>query len=201
MSSGAEQPSDDDAIEQVRRGRADAFEFLVARYEDDVFRWVRRRVPAGDVEDTAQEVFIRAYRSLPGYQGRGATFRSWLAAIATRTCCDHWRRAYRNRETPLSGLSDAQQNWLETVLAATAAQDLEQAGAAEEARDILETALGRLPPEDRMVLELVYLEGRSGSEAGALLNWSTAKVKVRCFRARRKLERFLLTFKNKREGI
>jgi RNA polymerase sigma-70 factor (ECF subfamily) len=200
MSSGAEQPSDDDVIDQVRQGRTDAFEVLVARYEDDVFRWVRRRVPAGEVEDTAQEVFIRAYRSLPGYRGRGPAFRSWLAAIATRTCCDHWRRAYRNRETPLSVLSDAQQTWLEAAMAQTAARDLEQAGAAEEAREILEAALSRLPPEDRMVLEMVYLEGRSGREAGKLLNWSTAKVKVRCFRARRKLERFLLTVK-KREGL
>ena len=46
-----------------------------------------------------------------------------------------------------------------------------------------------------MVLELVYLEGYSGREAAALLKWSTAKVKVRCFRARRKLETFLLKLK------
>lgn len=193
------QPSEDAVIEQVRQGNINAFEILVARYEQEVFRRVRRHVPAADVEDTAQEVFIRAYRSLATYRGRGAGFRSWLAAIAVRTCCDHWRRVYRRRETPLSALTDAHQQWLDAALAETAEQDLKQRGAADQAREILEAALGRLPPEDRMVLELVYLEGHSGREAAALMNWSVAKVKVRCYRARGKLENFLLKLKM-REG-
>ena len=200
MPTEAEQPSDDAVIEQVRLGRIDAFETLVARYEGDVFRWARRHVPAADVEDTAQEVFIRAYQSLATYRGRGKAFRSWLATITTRTCYDHWRRVYRSRETPLSSLTDAHEKWLDAALAETSAQDLEQRGAAQQAREILEAGLDRLSAEDRMVLELVYLEGRSGREAAELLNWSVANVKVRCFRARRKLENFLLNIK-KREGI
>ena len=51
-----------------------------------------------------------------------------------------------------------------------------------------------------MVLELVYLEGLSGREAAKLMNWSTAKVKVRCLRARRKLEAYLIKLKGS-EGI
>lgn len=199
MSTQARQPSDDAVIEEVRRGRVNAFETLIARYEREVFRWVRRHVDAADVEDTAQEVFMRAYRSLPTYHGRGAGFRSWLSAIAVRTCCDHWRRLYRRRETPLSALTDAHQQWLDAALAETADRELRQRGAADQAREILEAALARLQPEDRMVLELVYLEGHSGREAAALLNWSVAKVKVRCFRARHKLEDFLLRLKKREE--
>jgi len=199
MPTQARQPSDDAVIEEVRRGRVNAFETLIARYEGEVFRWVRRHVDAADVEDTAQEVFMRAYRSLPTYHGRGAGFRSWLSAIAVRTCCDHWRQFYRRREIPLSGLTDVHQQWLDAALAETADRDLRQRGAADQAREILEAALARLQPEDRMVLELVYLEGHSGREAAALLNWSVAKVKVRCFRARHKLEDFLLRLKKREE--
>jgi RNA polymerase sigma-70 factor (ECF subfamily) len=187
--------SDDAVIELIRQGQTHAFEILLARYEDFVFRMVRRHVPPADVEDTAQEAFIRAYRSLPAFHGRGNSFRAWLAAVVVRTCCDYWRRAYRSRETPVSRLTPEHERWLASALAESSQESLEARGAAEEAREILEIALKRLPAEDRMVLELVYLEGASGQEAAALLGWSATKVKVRCFRARRKLEAFLLKLK------
>ena len=187
-----ESPSDDALIAQVLEGRREAFEGLVSKYEGHIFGLVRRHVPAADAEDTAQEVFIKAYQSLDGYQGRGEGFRSWLATIAVRTCYDYWRRAYRSRETPVSHLTEDHDKWLDSALAETSLQVLAERGAADQARELLEAGLARLSAEDRMVLELVYLEGLSGREAAELLGWSTANVKVRCFRARRKLEAYLL---------
>ena len=70
-------------------------------------------------------------------------------------------------------------------------QIYEDTGAVKEAGEILEWALERLSPEDRMVLELVYLEGLSGKEAAAQLGWSVANVKIRSFRSRRRLEKLL----------
>jgi len=195
-----EQLSDDAVVESIKKGQTQAFEVLLTRYESFVLRLVKRHVPAADVEDTAQEAFIRAYRSLPTHSGRGNSLRSWLAAVVVRTCYDYWRRAYRSRETPLSRLSPEHEHWLESALADASQNALEERGAAEQAREILDIALEQLSAEDRMVLELVYLEGVSGREAAALLGWSTAKVKVRCFRARRKLEAFLLKLE-KREGL
>ncbi len=168
---------------------------MVARYEGYVFGLVKGHVPAADVEDVAQEAFIRAYRSLPGYGGRGKGFRPWLASITVRACYDHWRRVYRRRETPISHLTEEHDKWLDSALAESSVRILEERGAADQARELLEAGLDRLSAEDRMVMELVYLEGHSGREAAQLLNWSTAKVKVRCFRARRKLETFLLKLK------
>ena len=55
----------------------------------------------------------------------------------------------------------------------------------------MEWALGKLKPGERMVLELVYLEGLSGKEAADLLGWSVANVKVRSFRSRKKLEKLI----------
>jgi RNA polymerase sigma-70 factor (ECF subfamily) len=60
-----------------------------------------------------------------------------------------------------------------------------------EAREILNWALGKLSAGDRMILELVYLEGFSVKEAAELLGWTKANVKVRSFRARMKLEQLL----------
>ena len=189
------QTSDNALIQQVLKGRKDGFEALVLRYEGYVFSLVRSHVPAVDVEDTAQEAFIKVYRSLPTYQGRGKGFRAWLGSIVVRTCHDYWRRAYRQREIPLSQLTPQHQTWLDSALAESSVRALEERGAAIQARELLEAALDRLSAEDRLVLELVYLEGHSCRETASLLDWSTAKVKVRCFRARRKLETFLLRIK------
>ena len=60
-----------------------------------------------------------------------------------------------------------------------------------EARDILDQALARLSPDDRLVLSLVYLEGFSSAEAARLLNWSLINVKVRAYRARKKMRAYL----------
>ena len=191
---------DDALVLMTLEGRTDAFEALVKRHEAYVFGLVGRHVPASEVEDMAQETFIRAYKSLPGYQGRGKGFKSWLASIAVRACRDHWRRVYRLRETPVSGLSPDHDKWLEWALSDSSVRQLEENGACDQARELLEAGLDRLSPDDRMVLELVYLEGLSGKEAAKRLGWSAAKVKVRCFRARRKLEAFLLRLKGS-EGI
>jgi RNA polymerase sigma-70 factor (ECF subfamily) len=195
MPKRAEQPGDDAVVAQVLEGRTDAFETLVLRYEGYVFGLVKKHVPPADVEDTAQEAFIRAYKSLSTYRGRGGGFKSWLASITVRTCYDYWRRAYRSKERPVSYLTENSEKWLESVLAESSVTALEERGAADEARELLEAGLARLSAEDRMVLDLVYLEEHSGKEAAELLGWSTANVKVRCFRARRKLEAFLLKAK------
>lgn len=64
-------------------------------------------------------------------------------------------------------------------------------GLKKEASELLEWALSKLAPEDRMVIELVYLEGYSGREAANLLGWSVSNVKVRSFRLKRKLKSIL----------
>jgi RNA polymerase sigma-70 factor (ECF subfamily) len=183
-------PTDSQIVGQVLEGYVNAFESLLKRHGDLVLKIVRKHVPRNDVEETTQEVFVRAYQSLPSFQGKG-DFRHWLSSIAVRTCYDYWRKAYRSREVPMSSLSEKHQNWLEEVISEGSVQSLEEKGSQEEARELLDWALGKLSVEDRMVLELVYLEGLSGKEAADLLGWSLANVKVRSFRSRRKLQGLL----------
>jgi RNA polymerase sigma-70 factor, ECF subfamily len=183
-------PSDAEIVRQVLDGNVNAFETLLTRYGELVQRIVRRHVPLHDAEEAVQDAFVRAYRSLPSFKEEGR-FRQWLSSITVRTCYDYWRKAYRSQEVPVSSLSERHRNWLEDAAAARSVQSLREEGSRSEAAELLEWALARLSAEDRMVLELVYLEGLSSREAGRLLGWSAANVKVRSFRSRRKLEGIL----------
>lgn len=193
--------SSDDAhiIDLVLGGNVNAFETLLLRYADHVLRIVRKHVNYEAVEETAHEVFIRAFQSLRGFRADG-NFRQWLSSIAVRTCYDYWRKAYRSREIAMSQISETHREWLEEILSDRSGQSFEEKGAQEEAREVLDWALERLPPGDRMVLELVYLEGLRSKEAAELLGWSVANVKVRSFRARKKLQKLLSGLINDQEG-
>jgi len=191
----------DDAqiVDLVLGGNVNAFETLLLRYADHVLRIVRKHVNYEAVEETAHEVFIRAFQSLRGFRADG-NFRQWLSSIAVRTCYDYWRKAYRSREIAMSQISETHHEWLEEILSDRSGQSFEEKGAQEEAREVLDWALERLPPGDRMVLELVYLEGLRSKEAAELLGWSVANVKVRSFRARKKLQKLLSGLINDQEG-
>jgi len=193
--------SSDDAqtVGSVLNGDVNAFEKLMRKYADLVLRIVKKHVNYEAVEETTHEVFIRAFQSLPGFRSEG-NFRQWLSSIAVRTCYDYWRKVYRSREIPMSHISETHREWLEAVLLDQSGQSFEEKGAQEEAREVLEWALERLSAEDRMVLELIYLEGLSSREAAKLLDWSVANVKVRSFRARKKLRKVIFELMDAREG-
>jgi RNA polymerase sigma-70 factor (ECF subfamily) len=190
MNSESPRPSDEEIVRQVLDGNVNAFESLITRHSVRVLKIVQRHVPNQDVEETAQEAFVRAYRSLPKFQGK-SRFSRWLSAIAVRSCYDYWRKAYRSREIPVSTLTEKHQEWLEASLSGVPEQSHDEEGLQEETKEMLNWALARLSAEERMVLELVYLEGLSLKEAAGLLGWSVANVKVRSFRSRKKLERLL----------
>ncbi len=182
--------TDNDLIHRILAGEVDAFEPLLLKYKASVTEVVKRHVPYPQVAAIVHEVFIRAYQSLPGYKSQ-SSFAHWLSVIAVRTCYDFWRQQYRARELPMSSLSEHHQQWLENVITDHSQQSVEAHGRSKEAREVLEWALERLSPEDRMVLELVYLEGCSIKEAATLLGWSVANVKIRAFRSRKKLYKLL----------
>jgi RNA polymerase sigma-70 factor, ECF subfamily len=184
-------PSDKDVIGWVLEGNTDAFETLLVKYKNYVFAIVNRHIPPDHVEDVSQEVFIRVYRSLPKLK-KADSFKTWLSAISLRTCYDFWRKHYRSNETPISKLSREQKEWIAQTISDVSAADWEKRGREKEAREVLEWLLGILNPAERMVIDLVYLEGHSTKEAAGLLGWSETNVKVRAFRIRQKLQKHLL---------
>ena len=187
--------SDVEIVRQVIDGDVNVFERLLNKYQDYVVKIVKKHVPYDQIAETAHDVFVRAYQSLTTFKNT-SDFKHWLATIAVRTCYDFWRKQYRSRELPMSSLSAKQQQWLEMTIADQAMQSFSDQDVRQEARDVLDWALNKLSAEDRMVVELVYLEGLSGKEVADLLGWSVANVKIRSFRARKKLQQLLAGSKN-----
>lgn len=183
-------PSDAEIIRQVVTGNINAFEQLLRKYQNHVLVIIKKHLPYEQVKDTAQEVFIRAYQSLPTFKGH-SSFEQWLSTIAVRTCYDFWRKHSKSPEFPMSFFTERHQVWLEEALSEKSSQSFREIGLQKEAKEVLDWALGRLSAADRMVLELVYLEGHSMKEAANLLGWSTANVKIRSFRSRKKLHKLL----------
>jgi RNA polymerase sigma-70 factor (ECF subfamily) len=184
-------PCDADIIGWVLDGNTDAFEQLLEKYRQYVFSIVNRHIPLDHLEDVSQEVFIRVYQSLRNLK-KADSFKTWLSAITLRTCYDFWRKRYRAKEIPVSTLSSEQKDWLTGAISDAAAEDWEKRGREKAAREVLTWLLSKLNPAERMVVDLVYLEGLSSKEAAGLLGWSETNVKVRAFRIRQKLKKHLL---------
>lgn len=195
----SEETSDIDVIRNVISGDVNAFEILLERYKAHVFSIVRKHVPIAQADEIAHEVFIRAYQGLPGFSGK-SNFKHWLSAISVRTCYDFWRKKYRSQEIPMSGLTDAHREWLENTVSNDAIKTFEEDERQTEALEILDWAMAKLSAKDRMTLELIYLEGYSHKEAGALLGWSVANMKIRAHRAKRKLNKIILSEIKKNQG-
>lgn len=186
---GAQTPvhNDQEIVHRVLDGETDRFADLIERYRQHVAKIVTGHVPFDQVEEVAQDVFIRVFTGLNGYSGR-TPFEHWLSSIAVRTCYDFWRERGR-QEQAVSSLASEHQAWIEQALAAESDEQFREQASRREARDLLDKALSRLSAEDRMVLTLVYLEGRSVREAAGLLGWSVVNVKVRAHRAKRALRK------------
>jgi RNA polymerase sigma-70 factor (ECF subfamily) len=177
---------DDRVVRKVREGDVDAFGELVRRYSARVNGTVARHVPFDQREEVAQDTWIRAFQSLHGYN-LGTRFGDWLTGIAVRASYDYWRQHYRNREVSESTMGESHREWIESVSANQSAETFREQVRRKEAQEVLDYALAQLSPEDRMVVNLVHMEGLSALEASKQLGWSVVNVKVRAHRTRKKM--------------
>jgi len=178
-------PSNDDVedarlAESARSGDAHAFEQLLTRHETRVFRVLRLMgIPSRDREDLAQDVFVRVFRSLPGFDSR-RPFRSWIYRITVNVSHDHRLHSARRGEEP-------------TTLDHDAVPESES-GAVEDRvvlRRRLEAALGRLSERERAVFVLTEIEGCDSREVARSLGITTITVRRHLGRAREHLRRLL----------
>ncbi len=190
MSGQTAQENDVVVINRVLAGEVNDFSYLLEKYKGYVFSILQKHLPTHQVEDVAQDVFIRAYRSLPTLKKKSG-FKNWLSSIAVKTAYDFWRRQYRNREVPMSTLSTENSHWIENIMADASSRSFQAVNDRKDAREVLDWALSRLSAKERMVIQLTYLEGLSGEEAAKRLGWSKTNVKVSSFRARKKLRKLL----------
>jgi RNA polymerase sigma-70 factor (ECF subfamily) len=153
------------------------------------------------VEEAAQEVFLKAFTQLDSYEGRGS-MEGWLTRIATNTCLNILRGAKRRPEQTVSELTDNENEWLEEKLMNVASEQHRSVEQNLIAADLADRVLGVLSPEDRLALTMIDGDDASIKEVAELTGWSESKVKVRAFRARRRVRETmekLLSGKNRRE--
>lgn len=110
----------------------------------------------------------------------------WLTRIATNTCLNMIRSAKRRPESVISNLTDDENTWLDEKLA-SAGESQHSAEQEVVAADLAERLLGVLTPEDRLALTMIDGEEASVKEVAEVTGWSESKVKVRAFRARKRV--------------
>jgi len=166
--------TDEQDIRATLGGDGDAYARLVRRHQDEIARQMWRFTrDRRDLEELVHDVFVEAYFSLAGFRGR-APLSHWLARIATRVGYRYWKRRKARRPATLS--------LAEWDAVADPPADARQAG------ELLGRLLARLRPRDRLVLTLMYLEGRSVAQTAELTGWSRTMVKVQAHRARKRLK-------------
>jgi len=178
-----ERDIDRELVERVQAGDKRAFELLVAKYQRRVVRLLSRFVrDAAEVEDVAQDAFIKAYRALPGFRGESA-FYTWLYRIAINTAKNHLaslgRRVPTTTEADVdeaAGLDDA--NPLREVATPETLLQGKQVGQA------VDRAIERLPEDLRTAIVLREIEGLSYDEIALTMNCPVGTVRSRIFRAR-----------------
>jgi len=174
-------------IAAVLAGDAASFEPLVQKYSPRVFATARRYARReSEVEDIAQEAWLKAFDKLKGFRGE-APFEHWLMRLTVRTCYDFLRGHQRNRESTFSDLTEPESDWLERFVTQPEAVSEN----AEAARLLVAQVLERLSPPARLIITLLEIEDRSVKEIAALTGWSVPLVKVRAFRARAEMRKIL----------
>jgi RNA polymerase sigma factor (sigma-70 family) len=173
-------------VERVRQRDEDAARALFWHLYPLVARLVRSHLPRRtSQEDLVQTVFMKVFANLDRFSG-AVPLEHWVSRIAVNTCLNQLAAEKARPELRWADLSEEQTETLEAVTADSAGLDPMQNLAA---REIVEKLLAQLAPADRLVLTLLHLEGRSVEEVRQITGWNVAVIKVRAFRARRKLRK------------
>ena len=173
-----------DCIRRAQQGDVPAFEELVRLHQRRVIgivagilRW------SEDIEDIAQQVFLKVFLAIRRFDGR-SSFGTWLYKITVNETYDYLRKRKARKLVYESDLSIEQEERLSQAPPEEPARAaLEQA----EARQAVERLLSCLAPEERMMIVLKEVEGYSVEEISEALGMNPNTVKVRMFRARRRL--------------
>lgn len=171
--------TDEEIVARVLAGDAAAFELLMRRYNQRLFRlaWAVLRDDA-DAEDVVQQAYVDAYTSLAGFEGRSSVA-TWLSRITLYSALRVRKGRGRLRLTEPLALDDLTAPEKDDL----AMDDLD----VPKARDMLVAALDALPETYRVVVMLRLVEGLSTHETAASLGITEANVKVRLHRAKRQL--------------
>lgn len=187
-------PTDGDLVDRFQHGDRRAFDEIVRRYQDRVYTLCRRWLDdAQGAEETAQDVFIALYRSLPGFRGE-SQLSTWVFKVTLNHCKNHRlyrnRRGYRRHETidgpAAPGQEDMPARQIPDEIASSDSRVHRN-----EAESLVTAALAQLDEEHRQILLLRDVEDLPYEEIGEILDLPRGTVKSRIHRARAELAAIL----------
>jgi RNA polymerase sigma factor (sigma-70 family) len=170
-------------IEAVQKGDPTPYGFLVDEYQHMAYTIAMRILGnAEDAEDVSQESFIKAYQQIKQFRGK-SKFSTWLYTIVYRTALS---KAKENKVDVYSINDEINDNYSQDI----SAPQLEELRVKEEQRFIKQAIL-KLPKVEALMITLYYLNENSVKEIQEITGSSSALIKIKLFRARKKLEREL----------
>jgi RNA polymerase sigma factor (sigma-70 family) len=174
-------------VKRVLKRDEDAARELFRHLYPLVARLVRSHLPRRtSQDDLVQTVFMKVFAHLDRFSG-AVPLEHWVSRITVNTCLNQLAAEKARPELRWADLSEEQADVLEATMAAPA--ELDPSGSLV-AREIGEKLLAQLPPPERLLLTLLHLEGRSVAEVQQITGWNVPVIKVRAFRARRKLRKY-----------
>lgn len=167
-------------IAKVKEGDTLAFNVLIDEYKNMAFTLAMKLMKSReDAEEVTQDAFLKAYKKINQFEGK-SKFSTWLYTIVYNTALTKLRKkkipiddSEFNQEDNLSSYSESGNEW----------RKLQK----QERSSYIKQALDRLSKEDQVVITLFYLNERSLQEICEVTNWELSNVKVRLFRARKRL--------------
>ena len=171
-------------IERARAGDSAAFNQMVLAYRKRILGTISRLIGRPeDVEDVAQEVFVRLYYSLDQLR-TAEVFEPWLYRLTVNASYDYLRRIRRRSEARMADLSEQQ-----VMMADSAAGGKKEAEGRQKAqvRELVDALFRHVSEEDRLLLTLKEVEGLSLKELEQVYGVNENALKVRLFRARQRV--------------
>ena len=171
--------SDQIYIDKVLQGETNAFAYLINKYKDMAYTVAIKIVKSHeDAEEVAQDSFLKAYEKLDSFKGN-SKFSTWLYTIA-----------YRNSITKIRkkkvATSDIDEYVMDNYSEGSEFPQLEAIKNGEQQKYVSE-AIGRLPEKDALLITLFYMNESSIEEIEQITNLTQSNIKVKLFRARKKL--------------
>jgi RNA polymerase sigma-70 factor (ECF subfamily) len=171
-------------IERARGGDGPAFNQVVLAYRKRILGTISRLIGRPeDVEDVAQEVFVRLYYSLDQLR-TAEVFEPWLYRLTVNACYDYLRRARRRGESRMADLTEQQVMLADALAGGRQQADEQQKG---KVREFVDALFRHVSEQDRLLLTLKEVEGLSLKELEQIYGVNENALKVRLFRARQRV--------------
>jgi len=175
-------------LQRWKQGDEAAAEELIRYLYPVISKIVRIHLPRRDDEkDLVQEVLMKTFAKLHQYKG-DAPITHWVSRLALTTCLDRLRAQKIRPEVRHADLTPEETDVFDSAWLSGATPD---AGDAIAARDLVDKIMASLSPEDRSLILMVDLEGRSLQEISETTGWSISKIKMRLFRVRPQLRQMI----------